>query len=165
MTGSGKTTLGTLLSQTLSLPFIDIDHYIEETNKQTIPELFKHGEAHFRMLEKEACKAVAAQFTHSVISCGGGVVLHQENIDALRETGWILFIDRPIEQIIQDIKIGHRPLLKDGHEKLYQLARERRDLYHSAADIKIVNDASLEEVVEKICHSLPLEITRQRSEK
>lgn len=155
MTGSGKTSVGEKLSQQLGLPFRDIDLFIEQTTQQTIPELFEVSEAHFRAIETEACKALAATDTHTIISCGGGVILNVENIQALRKTGWIVFIDRPVEHIIEDIEIGHRPLLKEGTNKLYQLYEARAGLYHSAADFRIENQSTLDDVLNKIKKHMP----------
>lgn len=155
MTGSGKTSVREKLSQQLGLPFRDIDLFIEQTTQQTIPELFEVSEAHFRAIETEACKELAAKETHTIISCGGGVILERENIQALSQIGWIVFIDRPVEHIIEDIEIGHRPLLKEGKNKLYQLYEERIDLYQSAADFRVENQSTLEDVLNKIKEHMP----------
>ena len=155
MTGSGKTSIGKQLSHQLGLPFRDIDLFIEQTTQQTIPELFEVSEAHFRAIETEACKRLAAKETHTIISCGGGVILNPENIHALSQTGWIVFIDRPVKHIIEDIEIGHRPLLKEGKNKLYQLYEERIDLYQSAADFRVENQSTLEDVLNKIKEHMP----------
>ncbi|WP_035051123.1 shikimate kinase [Carnobacterium pleistocenium] len=162
MTGSGKSTIGEKLSQQLEMPFKDIDLFIEQTTKQSIPELFEVSEAHFRALETLACKKIAATENHTVISCGGGVVLDQENIQALRKTGWIVFIDRPIEHIVKDIEIGHRPLLKQGKNRLYQLHEQRFEMYKSSADFRVENRFALEEVILEIKNSLPETIVQKR---
>ena len=162
MTGSGKSSVGKLLSQQLDLPFRDMDLFIEQRTNQSISELFEISEAHFRAIETEACVELAAKETHAVISCGGGVVLNPKNIKVLRKTGWIVFIDRPVEHIIKDIEIGHRPLLKDGKKVLYQLYEERFDLYQTAADICVDNQSNLENVLNEIKHPLPEAITHKR---
>ncbi|MFC6464692.1 shikimate kinase [Marinilactibacillus sp. GCM10026970] len=155
MTGSGKTSFGKKLSQKLGLSFIDTDEVIEKTTYQSIPELFEIGEAHFRMIESDTCRRVASETTHSIISCGGGVVLKKENIQALKKTGWIVFIDRPVDNIVEDIRVDHRPLLKDGTDKLYQLYDERIELYRSAADFVVKNDSSEAYVLKTIEQNLP----------
>ncbi|MGB7460021.1 MAG: shikimate kinase [Carnobacterium jeotgali] len=162
MTGSGKSTIGEKLSQQLDMPFKDIDHFIEQTTKKTVSELFEVSEAHFRAIETQACKELAVTESYTVISCGGGVVLNPENIEALRKTGWIVFVDRPVEHIIKDIEIGHRPLLKDGKNVLYQLYEERFDLYQIAADFCVDNQSNLENVLNEITHRLPEAITHKR---
>jgi len=162
MTGSGKSTIGEKLSQQLGMSFKDIDLFIEHTTKQSIPELFEVSEAHFREIETKACKKIAATENHTVISCGGGVILNPENIQALRQTGWIIFIDRPIDHIIKDIEIGHRPLLKEGKGKVYQLYEQRLGLYQSFADFKVDNQSDLEDVLNTIKNNLPKTITHKR---
>ena len=162
MTGSGKSSVGKLLSQQLDLPFRDMDLFIEQLTNQSIPELFEVSEAYFRAIETEACVELAAKETYAVISCGGGVVLNPENIEALKKTGWIIFIDRPIEHILKDIEIGHRPLLKNGKNKLYQLHEKRFDLYQSAADFRVDNQSDLKEVVNTIKNNLPKTIMHKR---
>lgn len=162
MTGSGKSTIGEKLSQQLDMPFKDIDLFIEHTTKKTISELFEVSETHFRAIETKACKEVAVTESYTVISCGGGVVLNPENIQALGKTGWIVFINRPIEHIIQDIEIGHRPLLKGGKDKLYQLYEQRLDLYQSFADFRVDNQSDLEDVLSTIKNNLPKTITCKR---
>lgn len=162
MTGSGKSTIGEKLSQQLDMPFKDIDHFIEQTTKKTVSELFEVSEAHFRAIETQACKELAVTESYTVISCGGGVVLNPENIEALRKTGWIVFVDRPVEHIIKDIEIGHRPLLKDGKNVLYQLHEQRLGLYQSFADFRVDNQSDLEEVLSTIKNNLPKTITHKR---
>lgn len=155
MTGSGKTTIGKELSRELGRPFIDIDHYIEERNGKSIPELFQVSEQYFREKETEACKEIAQEASYAVISCGGGVILNKKNIDALKQTGWIVFIDRPVNRIAKTINTEHRPLLKDGTDKLYQLAEERMHLYREAAEWTVQNTHSLPEAVVAIQKHLP----------
>lgn len=162
MTGSGKSSIGKLLSQQLDLPFKDMDLFIEQRTNQSISELFEVSEKHFRAIETDACAELAAKETYAVISCGGGVVLNPENIEALRKTGWIVFVDRPVEHIIKDIEIGHRPLLKEGKNVLYQLYEERFDLYQTAADFCVDNQSNLENVLNEITHHLPEVITHKR---
>ncbi|MGY0402291.1 shikimate kinase [Carnobacterium jeotgali] len=162
MTGSGKSTIGEKLSQQLGMPFKDIDLFIEHTTKQSIPELFEVSEAHFRAIETKACKKLASTEDRTVISCGGGVVLNPKNIEVLRKTGWVVFIDRPVEHIIKDIEIGHRPLLKEGDNNLYQLYEERFSLYQKAADFRVDNQSNLEDVLNTIKNNLPKTITHKR---
>jgi len=149
MPGCGKTTIGKILSEKLEFEFIDVDKYIEEKSEKTIPELFKVGESHFRGIEREVIKELGSMDS-SVISTGGGVVKDNLNIAALKRNGIIFFIDRPVENIEKDVEISTRPLLKDGPGKLYELLQERYELYKKYCDFHVINDGTLEEVVEKI---------------
>ncbi len=150
MPGSGKTTIGELVSQRLNMKFCDVDHYIEEKEGRSIPDIFKDdGEAYFRKLETSAVKAVSENKGY-VISSGGGVVKFPCNMESLGKSGIIIFINRSVEDIISDVETEGRPLLKDGKEKLYNLYKERISLYKKYCDHEVVNDGSLEAIEERI---------------
>ena len=75
MMGSGKSSIGKILSKKLSLNFIDIDKKIEEFEKLTVSEIFKkNGENYFRKIEEKiSLKSLKAE--NSIISLGGGGLL------------------------------------------------------------------------------------------
>lgn len=149
MPGCGKSTIGELISKDLNYNFYDMDDYIVKISGKTIKELFDVSEEYFREWETKACKELS-KLTNVIIASGGGVVKKAENIEILRKSCTILFIDRPVEEIIKDIEVGTRPLLKDGPHKVYNLYNERYELYKKAADKIIVNDGTVKDVVEKI---------------
>jgi shikimate kinase len=73
--GSGKTTVGRLLSERLELPFIDLDQEIERRAGMTVKEIFQQGgEPLFRRLEHDALAASVAVKREAVIATGGGIV-------------------------------------------------------------------------------------------
>lgn len=148
MPGCGKTTVGKELAERLEIPFCDMDDYIVTSEGKSILEIFEKGEEYFRELETKAIAKVSDTFPQ-VISTGGGVVKKPVNIEILKRTGVIFFINRPIEDIANDVDIKTRPLLKDGTEKLYELYRERAALYKKYCDYDVENK-SLEECVNKI---------------
>ncbi|WP_461206366.1 shikimate kinase [Clostridium sp. DL1XJH146] len=150
MPGCGKTTIGKNLAEVLHLGFIDVDEFIETKNNEKITNMFeKYGEEYFRDKEKKAIEMVS-QYNNKVISTGGGVIKHSINMANLKETGIIIFINRPVERIIEDIDTSGRPLLAENKEKIYKLYSERYDLYKKYADYEIVNDKTLEKTIEKI---------------
>lgn len=151
--GCGKTTIATMLAKKLERPVIDIDEYIVKKHQQTIPEMFKVSEAYFRENETAGCKDVA-KLEDYVISTGGGVVLNPLNIEYLKENGIIVYIDRPIDDICKDIETSTRPLLKDGPQKLYDLDKQRHQLYLDACDIHLINDDTLENVTDDLIKML-----------
>lgn len=148
MPGCGKSTLGKVLANELNYKYFDMDSYIEEKTDKSISELFKNGEDYFRDIESEACIELSKK-KRCLISSGGGVVKRKENIEILKENFILVFIDRPLEEIANDIQVSTRPLLKDGKEKLYALYDERYDLYKNAADIIIVNDKYIKDTIDK----------------
>lgn len=149
MMGCGKTTISTLLAKKLLRPLIDIDEYLVDKYQMTIPQMFEISEDYFRERETVCCQEVG-QLEGYIISTGGGVIKNSKNIEALRENGMIIYIDRPVEAILNDVEISTRPLLKDGPEKLYDLYHERHELYLQACDFHILNNNSLESVVDHI---------------
>ncbi|PRR83009.1 shikimate kinase [Clostridium vincentii] len=149
MPGCGKTTLGKLLAKELQYNFCDMDSYIEKISDKTIPELFNEGEEVFREWESKACIDLVKK-ERIIISCGGGVVKKDENIEAFQKDCVILFIDRSVEDIIKDVNVSSRPLLKDGTFKLYEIYDERYNMYKKAAHVIIGNSGPVKEVIKKI---------------
>ena len=76
--GCGKSTIGKLLAQKTGLKFTDLDDYIEETEKMSIPEIFaSKGESYFREKEAKAVKDLSAE--NSVVACGGGTIINDNS--------------------------------------------------------------------------------------
>jgi shikimate kinase len=149
LSGCGKTSMGKAVAERLLLPFYDVDDYIERKEGRLIKEIFLQGEDYFRKLESRAITEISENCP-SVISTGGGSVKISSNMEILQKNSTIFFINRPIENIIQDIDISKRPLLADGAAKLYNLYEERYPLYKKYSDIEIFNDATFQEVVDNI---------------
>lgn len=149
MPGCGKTTIGKVLAKEINYNFYDMDSFIKDISKRTIEDLFNEGEDIFREVETDACIKLSKK-KRAIISSGGGVVKKSENIDILKENCIIVFINRPIENIIEDVDVNTRPLLKDGKEKIYNLYEERIELYKNAADIEIENVGYLKDTIEII---------------
>ncbi|BCZ48824.1 shikimate kinase [Clostridium gelidum] len=147
MPGCGKSTIGKLISKELNLKFIDMDNYIEKMTAKTIPQLFEHGEDYFRDFETLACTELSER-SNVLISSGGGVIKRKENIGILKKESYIIFIDRPLEELLNDVDISKRPLLKEGREKLIKLYEERYELYKSSADDIVKNDKGLRNTID-----------------
>lgn len=132
MPGSGKTKIGRMLSARLKMPLVDTDELVSARAGKTIPELFTQlGEAGFRALETQAVREAAA-LDGAVIATGGGVVLREENMAALAETGIIFFRDRDPAAIAGEDHKG-RPLIGEDREKVFRLYTERIELYRKYA--------------------------------
>ena len=149
MMGCGKTTISKLLSEKLKRPLIDVDEYLVDKYKMTIPEMFEISEDYFRERETVCCQEVGNKNGY-IISTGGGVIKNKNNCQALRKNGIIIYLDRPVETILEDVDVSSRPLLKDGPNKLYELYEERHRVYLEEAHYHVINDSSLEDVVDKI---------------
>lgn len=139
MPGSGKTTVGKLLSKKLCKPFFDTDQLITEEEGQTPAELIcTLGEQAFREIETRVIKERTAPLTGAIIATGGGAILRQENVDALKKNGRLIFLDRPLEALVTT---ADRPLSSD-RALLEQRYRERYGRYCETADIKVENTTS-----------------------
>ena len=149
MPGCGKTTIGKLLAEKLDYEFCDLDEYIVKKENMSIDEMFENGEDYFRDIESRGVLD-ASKFKKTVVSTGGGVIKRKENMELLQESGLIIFIDRPIENIISDVDTDSRPLLKEGKERLYDLLEERYKIYQKCCDMEIINDGDIEKLIEKI---------------
>lgn len=153
MMGCGKSSIGKQLARKLKLDWIDLDDYIEMKYATTISKLFEAGEANFRHYEHICCVEVSKR-KKCLISTGGGIVMNDENIKALKKNSIIIYLDRPINEIVKDINISKRPLLKDGTEKLYELYELRHQKYIDACDIHIINDGPFYKTIQKIINVL-----------
>ncbi len=162
MMGCGKSTIGRALSYKLKMPYVDLDQWLEKRTGRTIPNIFaEDGEAGFREIE-HAIVQEAAGWHGTILSTGGGVVLREDNMRLLRESGLVVFIDRPVEEIIRKINVKKRPILaQGGKEKLYQLKRERYALYRKYAHLRVVNRGTFSEGVENTYHKIKRALRRQ----
>jgi shikimate kinase len=149
MPGCGKSTIGKLLSEKLNYDFCDMDKYIEEREGKSIKDIFILGEDAFRNIESEVCKELNNR-KKTVIASGGGMIKRKENIEAFKDKSTIIYIDRPVENIIKDINITDRPLLQEGREKLYKLYNERYNLYNDYCHYKVFNGKSIEDILNDI---------------
>ena len=119
--GCGKSTLGRKLSEHLGLQFVDMDHYIEERNCKTIPQIFsEEGEAEFRKKERKALEELS-EFTDIVIATGGGTPCFFDNIDLMNKTGKTIYLNI-------DPKILADRLLKSKTERPLIKGKSRDEL-------------------------------------
>ena len=140
MPGSGKSSVGRRLAKRLHWTFVDTDALIVAAAGKSIERIFaEDGEAYFRDLEAR-CVREAAAHTGVVIATGGGVVLREENVRALRATGLIVFLDRAPERILKTAELSDRPLLRAGGQALFALYRQRKDVYRAACDCRVPNN-------------------------
>lgn len=152
MPGSGKTTIGCLVSKKLSMNFVDMDKYIVHKENKSITDMFKISEDYFRNAETECAKDLSDE-SSLVIATGGGIIKKKKNIDYLKPNSFIVFLNRPLESIVKDIDIKARPLLKESIENIYKLYNERIYLYKKYCDIEILNDKTIDEAVNAIIES------------
>lgn len=130
MPGSGKTTIGKDVAEKLGKDFIDTDDEIKKIIKTEFSDYFaQYGEEKFRDVETQVIKDIAKR-SGAVIATGGGAVLRQENIDALKMNGIIYFLDRPLSDIVPT---EDRPTAS-SLEALKKRYNERYGIYKASAD-------------------------------
>lgn len=149
MPGCGKTTFGRALAERLHRPFIDADAYLEEKEGRTIQSFFAESEKAFRDAEERTVEDLSAR-QGLIIATGGGVVKRPSNVVKLHASGLIIFIDRRAEDIVTDVEVEKRPLLKEGPDKVFTLYKERIALYRAAADRILENRGSEKEVLARL---------------
>lgn len=140
MPGCGKSSLGRKVSSMLHIPYVDMDQRISDVVGCTVSDMFeRYGEQAFRNAETNTLIQLTRE-KPSLISTGGGTVLRENNRAIMRNHGVIVLIDRPLEEIMGDIKLDRRPLLaQKGLSEVERLYHERIDIYRSVADFVMDN--------------------------
>ena len=106
MMGSGKSTIGGLLSKKMNMKFIDLDRKIETIEKQTVNQIFKlKGEKYFRTLETETILSLLnSKEKEFVLSLGGGSFLNEKNRKSIKNNSLSVWLNWKPSTIIKRIK-------------------------------------------------------------
>ena len=152
--GTGKTTIANALNRKYDMEIIDMDANIEQEQNMAISEIFvNQGEEFFRDLETKLIYDLQNK-DNVVVSCGGGAVLRQENVRAMKKSGKIILLNATAETILERVQNSHnRPLLEGNKnvEYIRQLMSKRDDKYNSAADYVVdVDNRAVEDIAEEI---------------
>lgn len=150
--GTGKSTVGKAVAETIGVPHLDVDAEIERETGRSIPELFQtHGEAFFRDWETKVLRNVLNE-KGRVISTGGGAVLRKENREVMLENGMVIALTASPEEIVRRIgSDSSRPLVMgDIRQRVQELMAERQGMYDFAHCVVDTQRNSLDEVVKKI---------------
>ena len=141
MQGCGKSSLGKRVARETGLSFRDTDAMVAASAGCTVNEFFeKYGEETFRRAETGALSLLTRE-PPMIISTGGGTIMNPVNRHIMRAWGAIVLIDRPLEEILSDIKLDRRPTLRDGGlAEVERVYNERIGVYRSLADITVRND-------------------------
>lgn len=141
MPGSGKSTLGKQLAEKLNRNFFDLDAEIERMAGWVIPDIFEQvGEDYFRELENSVLLMLIRLNEPAVIATGGGAPCFYDNMDQMNAAGATIFIDTPMETVIERVKNekGSRPLvnqMKDDslNQDMEALYEKRLPQYEKAS--------------------------------
>lgn len=141
--GAGKSTIARSLKNEYGMHLIEMDEQIEKQQGMSISRIFEvHGEAYFRRLETELLEGMQSQ-ENTVVSCGGGVAMRRQNVEAMKKSGKIVYLSADAETIYNRVKNSHsRPLLEGNMnvEYIRGLMRQRMPRYLEAADVTVVTD-------------------------
>jgi len=138
--GAGKTSVGQALGRYLGWTFEDLDDRIVRRESLTVAEIFRdRGEIGFREAEQAALVELLAELRDvpRVIGLGGGTLIREQNTERVREAGWMVFLDAPIEELWRRCRQqdAARPLCQNQGQ-FRQLYESRRGLYQRA-DLRV----------------------------
>ncbi len=135
MMGSGKTSVGKVLSTVLGVPFADTDIEISNDANSTISEIFERdGEVMFRQAETRIIKRLL-DGNPCVVSTGGGAFLENENRKTISKFGVSVFLKVDREILWERVRRKDtRPLLKTAspRDTLFKILDTRQDIYNLA---------------------------------
>ena len=152
--GSGKSTIGKVLSERLEYDFYDTDKLVEKVVGKKIKEIFEqNGEQYFRLKESEELDKTR-KLKNAVIATGGGIIENEKNRLFLKEEKKVIFLDSSIERQYDRTKESQkRPLLNSGDSMkiLKNLYQKRLSFYQEVSKLKISMDNLTEgKIFEKI---------------
>ncbi|XP_002527119.4 shikimate kinase 3, chloroplastic isoform X1 [Ricinus communis] len=176
MMGSGKTTVGKILSEALGYTFVDSDEYVEQTaGGNSVSHIFQqYGEDYFRDIESEALQKLSI-IPRQVVATGGGSVVRPINWKYMRQ-GITVFLDVPLDALarrIAAVGTDSRPLLHldsgDPYTKafmgLFTLSKKRVEAYSDADVIvsllDLADDLGFEDVSDVGPAAIALEVLIQ----
>ena len=152
----GKSTIGRLLAEELSLDFIDLDDWICDNASMSVADIVKNeGWEGFRERESAALLEMATR-SNTVVATGGGAVLHQKIWPALQKTGLVVWLQATTETLCNRLlqtDSALRPSLTGVGlvEEIEAVLKERLPLYALVAESTVAtDDISIEKAVEKI---------------
>src|SRR5580658_5480117 len=159
--GSGKTHWGRLLSKKLGLTFYDLDTVIVEQEKKSVSDIFSDkGEEYFRYKETEALEWIAEEQDGFILSCGGGTPCFFNNIEFMKKSGKVIWLNTSIEVLTQRLmrERKSRPLIREVDESdlgryIVRKLSERRMSYQQA-DVTVNEESvTLDELIRLLFQS------------
>ena len=154
--GAGKSSVARALARRLDWRAVDIDELIEQHEHQTVSAIFaKHGEPHFRALERTVLMEQIPR-RHTVVATGGGTFMDPENQQAIRLDGMSVWLDVPLATVVARIPPdGRRPLSADRAqmERLFAV----RQAAYANADLRVDATVPAEAIAERIIDALKID--------
>lgn len=158
MMGSGKTTLGKILSEKIGQPSIDIDEFIEQKENTSISNIFNNkGEQYFRNLEAQTIQDLINSTDVKILSLGGGAFENPKTRELLLRRSFVIYLDTSPEEILKRIQqTNNRPLLKNNMttEKITEIMNKRKNNYNLAHHKILTDGKTPSEIAEEILGAL-----------
>jgi len=157
--GCGKSTVAAGLSAKYGMDIVEMDQIIVEREGMSISDIFaQKGELYFRDVETQLLIEIQSE-NNKVVSCGGGVAMRKQNVEAMRKGGCVVLLTANPETILERVKDDNsRPLLQGNKniDFINEMLEKRRAKYESAADIVIQTD---EKRIDDICEEIITQIS------
>lgn len=136
--GAGKSTVARRIARKYGITSLDMDMCIERKAQKRISDIFEdEGEPAFRELETKELHEIIASEDPKLISCGGGIIVTDENRQLLRDNGFTIHLLVDADEASSRISNkSSRPLFNDM-EQARKRAEDRLPLYREAADAEI----------------------------
>jgi len=159
---SGKTTIGKSIARKIDWSFVDSDLIVIKENGKSIKDIVDtEGWDAFRRMERSALKQICAN-DRQVVATGGGVVLDQSNIKAMKTSGMVIWLDAGAATIQKRMRQdknteNFRPTLTDKGrmEEVEGMLLQRNPYYESASDFSIQTDeVPINEITAKIIQKI-----------
>ncbi|HLE39742.1 MAG TPA: shikimate kinase [Acidimicrobiia bacterium] len=150
MMGSGKTTVAGLVAAALGRPLVDTDETVVAATGRSIPDWFSADLDGFREAERAAVMAAAGRAV--VVACGGGAVLDEGSVAAMRRSGLVVWLDVPVAALTERVGSGSgRPLLgEDPAHDLERIRTARLAAYRAAAHVTVPGTGGPGEMAEAV---------------
>ncbi len=157
--GSGKTTLGRTMAESLAVPFVDLDAEIEQSEGMAIKEIFeKRKEDYFRKIESMHLKKWSTSSHNFVMATGGGAPCFFDNLETINRSGKSFFLDVPAQEIARRVSgaaLSERPLLMKGNfeslkDHIEFMRSNRLSTYRQAHFIISGVSISVKELLDKV---------------
>ncbi|VAV84271.1 Shikimate kinase I [hydrothermal vent metagenome] len=162
---SGKSTIGRVLAKKLDYNFIDLDDYIEATEKESISDIFEtSGEIYFRKRETQYLNEIIANKNNIVLALGGGTPCYGNNMETVLNSEHVtsIYLKTTIASIVERLEtekdkrplVSHLNTTNELSEFVGKHLFERVQFYSKAKYIVDTNNKNIEEIIEEIIFNL-----------
>lgn len=156
--GVGKSTVARFLASLLDSTRVDLDTYIEHSEKNTIAEIIKtHGEARFRQIETENLRLVLTTHDAQVIALGGGAWTQAENRRLIKERNLTtVWLESTFDHCWRNIRMSKRERPLAVSREVTQKLFDERAKFYCLADWHFVirPDLTSFEIAKKIAEEV-----------